>query len=162
MGKSAILTILFLLLLGGVFSLLYRNGHLTVCTKKAVLFCGTYRRASVSSCSAVLRRVIRFREGGLHFIILRWTRRCKEANGRFVFSMPNSLPLCWIPCIRQPALTQKKDGGICWSSRCAAPPDGILSHGTEKERASKKRTGSPSFEALSKFFIKPSLQFSSA
>ena len=66
MGKSAILTIPFLLLLGGVFSLLYRNGHLTVCTKKAVLFCGTYRRASVSSCSAVLRRVIRFREGGLH------------------------------------------------------------------------------------------------
>lgn len=68
-------TLGILLTLGIVFYLLYLQGYMVVSSKRAVLFVGSVRgngscKASFSSCSGYMKRVMRFKESKAYYFTL--------------------------------------------------------------------------------------------
>ena len=67
--------IIILIVLSGVFYLLYSNGYMVVSKKRALMFVGSIRglrncKATFTSCNGHMRRVVRFRESRVYAFTL--------------------------------------------------------------------------------------------
>ena len=64
--EKTILTLLFLIALGAILYLQYRNGYIHMQAKSAVMYIGSVgdKHATFTSCNGYTKRVVRFKESG--------------------------------------------------------------------------------------------------
>lgn len=68
------------------FYVLYSNGYMTINAKKAVMFAGSSFKASFTSCSGYMKRVIKFKKSQKYTFIL----DCELTKGSFMAEILDS------------------------------------------------------------------------